>query len=476
MSGVTVTHDTEERMTPHDHDHDHGEPAGGIGRRGLMRGCGAGIAFALTGGVGTAVAGHDEEGDDFENVADLLEGMPDNWGRWGEDDGLGALNLLGSEQLFDGLLTAIRGGRGNVERFTLQLPMTGFAIDELVDDPDPDDDGTTTDTGDPMFPGRFPARRDNWADASEDTLPLTVPGGMTFADDALVTPLYLQGATHCDALGHGWYGDAIYNGYPLESTHTRREYELGVDGFSELKLDEDGDGETPELGAVTETYGLGEADVSYAADAGVAGRGVLLDVGRYRGEEGPDGNWLPLDPAPLSESNPDAAVTLEDLQATAEAQGVKIQERDILLIRTGAIERTLDPEAEWNALGEPGLSYSDELLRWIHEMDIPYIGADNLAIEQIFQTVTEDDLEEGRTELHGDYALPLHGALLRDLGVTLNEVLDLSELAAQCADDGTYEFLFTAGPLHVEMGTGAPVNPVVIKGTDGDDVKRRRRG
>ncbi|MEF8869651.1 MAG: hypothetical protein V5A85_14100, partial [Haloarculaceae archaeon] len=76
------------------------------------------------------------------------------------------------------------------------------------------------------------------------------------------------------------------------------------------------------------------------------------------------------------------------------------------------------------------------------------------------------------------YVIPLHGALLRNLGVYLNEILDLSELAAACAADGIYEFLFTAAPLNVERGSGAPVNPVVLKATtpsggdkegDGDD-------
>lgn len=451
-----MTHDNQDGDANHGHR---------ISRRRLVQGCGASLAFALAGGgIGTVAAQHDEDDDDFESVPDLLADMPDNWGRWGDDDGLGVINVLGSEEMFEGMTAAKKRGKKNVERFTLQGPITGFAIDELVGEA-PDDGGTTTDTGDAMFPGRFPARRDNWADASDDTLALTTPGGMAFADDAFITPLYLQGVTHCDALGHGWYDGELYNGFAADTTHTKRDFDFGVTGLQDLKQDTDGDKESPEVGPITETHGLGKADISFAAGAGIAGRGVLLDVGRHKGTEGPDGTWLPLDTEPLKVENSDAAITLEDLKDTADAQDVELKEHDILLIRTGAIERTQDPDAEWNALGEPGLKYSDALVEWVHDMDIPYIGADNLAIEQVFQTVTEDDLKEGRKDLHGDYALPLHGAFLRDLGVTFNEVVDLKELAEQADEDGIYEFLFTAAPLHAEMGTGAPVNPVVLKAT-----------
>jgi kynurenine formamidase len=59
--------------------------------------------------------------------------------------------------------------------------------------------------------------------------------------------------------------------------------------------------------------------------------------------------------------------------------------------------------------------------------------------------------------------LPLHSALMRNLGVTLTEIAELDPLAADCAEDGQYEFLYTAAPLKIVEGTGAPVNPVVIK-------------
>ena len=39
----------------------------------------------------------------------------------------------------------------------------------------------------------------------------------------------------------------------------------------------------------------------------------------------------------------------------------------------------------------------------------------------------------------------------------------LDELAADCAADKQYTFLYTAAPLKVVRGTGAPVNPIVVK-------------
>ncbi len=52
---------------------------------------------------------------------------------------------------------------------------------------------------------------------------------------------------------------------------------------------------------------------------------------------------------------------------------------------------------------------------------------------------------------------------MRNLGVTLTEICDLEKLAASCAEDKQYTFLYTAAPLKVHRATGSPVNPIVIK-------------
>jgi len=60
-------------------------------------------------------------------------------------------------------------------------------------------------------------------------------------------------------------------------------------------------------------------------------------------------------------------------------------------------------------------------------------------------------------------ALPLHCALMRNLGVTLTEIVWFEELADACAEDGRWTFLYAAAPLKVVGGSGAPVNPIAIR-------------
>ena len=98
----------------------------------------------------------------------------------------------------------------------------------------------------------------------------------------------------------------------------------------------------------------------------------------------------------------------------------------------------------------PGLVFSRDLIEWFHEMEIPLLGTDTIANE-----VTIDP--------NNGIVLPLHSALMRNLGVIFNEILWLEDLAAECAKDGHYDFFYSAAPLKITGATGAPVNPIVIK-------------
>ena len=399
----------------------------------------------------------------------VLAELPDNWGRWGDDDEIGALNYIGTDEVSQGLKAAMRGP--DLEVFPLQLPYTGKVVSER----DP--------VGDPVFPTRQPARRDNVVDARHyqkgGAEPL--PGGMRFADDAFITRLFLQGSTQYDALAHAWYarptGDGereplLYNGFPANVTATKTSYEESIPGLRPPNSLQEPFSTDLQKEKITETWGSSKADIAKAADKGSVGRGVLLDVGRYKKDKPP----YRLDPA--------ECITRGDLQATAEAQGVQLRNRDILLIRTGSVERARDsnPDHVWGTggpedLNEPGLCFSQDLVEFLADMEIPVIGADNLAVEKLTtQTIdVQEDLGEdvrsavdfgGRETL--DIVNPLHPSLITNLGITVCEMLYLQDLAEACADDGIYEFLYAASPLNIEGGAGAPVNPVVVKASNPD--------
>ena len=314
-----------------------------------------------------------------KTLADLLSNAPKNWGRWGPDDELGALNFLGADEVMSGVKTVRQG-----KVFTLQVP---------IGDP----------RGDPISPGRQGARRMSVIDKGQWLAGKgrAFPGGFEYADDYIC--MYLQGTTHYDALGHAWSGDQIWNGYD----------------------------------ATTTIGGLSKASIRPLADHGIVGRGILLDLARHRGKATLD----------LGES-----FTHEDLVECAERQGSPIQKRDVLVIRTGWVGwfYQVGPEVAFRDFREPGLVYSPQLVRWFHDMEIPSIVTDTTADE------IESDPVSG-------FQWPLHIALMSYLGITLAETAWLDDLATDCATDGQYQFLFVGAPLKVNEGTGAPVNPVVIK-------------
>ena len=173
---------------------------------------------------GGRVSGQPE--DAVSSLHDVLAAAPTNWGRWGDDDEVGALNFLGPAEVLAGAAT-IRQGKV----FTLQTKMCNPA-------------------GDPYAPQRSRSVRVNTQDQGtwSGELAPTIPGGGRYADDYLTT--YVQGTTNYDALGHVWYDDRLYNGYDASTT-------IG---------------------------GLVKDSILPIAEHGVAGRGVLIDMARHRGK------------------------------------------------------------------------------------------------------------------------------------------------------------------------------------------------
>ncbi len=258
--------------------------------------------------------------------------------------------------------------------------------------------------GDPVYPGRQSAVRtatmdDGFFERGEAEKP---SDGHRWADDRI--DMYLQGSTQYDALGHLWYDGKIWNGYDASTT----------------------------------TGSLKKASVLAIAERGVVGHGVLIDMARhFKKETLETGEYF----------------SHVDVLNAAEEQGVEIKPRDILVLRTGRLGHffRVSRGEFYQGFNEPGLTWSQELVEWFQTMEIPNLVTDLIANEATHyphSPVIE---------------LPLHCALMRNLGVAFTEVVWLDDLAEACEADNRWDFLYTAAPLKVVGASGAPVNPIAIR-------------
>lgn len=142
-----------------------------------------------------------------------------NWGRWGDEDERGTLNLLTSEAVRRGV-ASVRAGR----RFSLALALSS--------------DGPQAG----LVPGRDNPTHTVFA-VNEATT--GDPDAFCTSDDRL--DVALQSATHWDALAHVSQGGQLYNGFPADSVTGEGAARCGIDKIGPI-----------------------------------AGRGVLLDIARAR--------------------------------------------------------------------------------------------------------------------------------------------------------------------------------------------------
>ena len=151
---------------------------------------------------------------DFERLADKVR----NWGRWGERDQRGTLNLIGPEALLRGT-QAVSAGKA----FSLGLDFgsDGPQLNKSRFNPLL----FVTDLFTPLNPAR--------------------PNAM-YSDDVITMPL--QCATQWDALGHVHYNGRLYGGV--------------------------------EADAALSTKGTSHCGVEHLAKPGIVSRGILIDVAR----------------------------------------------------------------------------------------------------------------------------------------------------------------------------------------------------
>ncbi|MEX2451032.1 MAG: cyclase family protein [Rhodospirillales bacterium] len=224
-------------------------------------------------------------------------------------------------------------------------------------------------------------------------------GGLRYADDMVSLPL--QCGTQWDALGHIFYDDKMWNGYDARLVDSNGAQKNGIENVKDRMI----------------------------------GRGVLLDVARHEGVDC------------LADGT---AITNEDLNATAKAQGVEIRRGDFVICRTGQMEQRLKDQ-DWGGYAggdAPGLAF--ETAEWIHEKEIAAICCDTWGCE----------VRPNETK---DASQPWHWVVIPMIGISMGEIFYLKDLAEDCLADGVYEFLFLAPPLPITKAVGSPINPMAVK-------------
>ena len=299
-----------------------------------------------------------------------------NWGRWGDEDTLGTLNLITPEKRKQAGALIQEGVSVSCSRL---IPWSGPAL------------AGANPTTDMVQSGE----RYALGDTGEDP---TGAEPLQWAGERITFAFHGSIFTHLDGLAHVFWQGQMYNGRSAGLVKTS---EGALEQTSEVMRD------------------------------GIITRGVLLDVARLRGVD-----HLPQAPG----------VYPEDLEAAEEAQGVRVEEGDVLLLRTGygaqveaAMAAGQPPPAEHSG-------YHAACLPWLHERGVAVIGSD----------VTTDT---GHRE-YDQTRLPVHQIALVAMGLRLIDNGHLERLGEACAERNRWEFCFTLNPLRFERGTGSPANPI----------------
>jgi kynurenine formamidase len=255
---------------------------------------------------------------DFRRVADDVR----NWGRWGDDDELGTLNLITAEKV-EQAASLVKHGRVfplGVD-FGSSGPQGAFAYRQNpthVMTIDGGDASTLLEFGPKWLKNTAAVQLSSYSEA----------GPMRFNDDMIIMPL--QAATQWDALSHVYYEDKLYNGFPANSVTSLGAFHCGID----------------------------KVDVK-----GITSRAVLLDIARLRGVETFCEVENPITPAELDDA--------------ARTQGVTVTSGDIVLVRTGWWARFL----ETGDGAEPGAGLDWTCASWLHDHEVAAVAADNLMVE-----------------------------------------------------------------------------------------------
>ena len=195
-------------------------------------------------------------------------------------------------------------------------------------------------------------------------------------------------------------------------------------------------------------YGGNKLGIDNLARRGIAGRGVLADIGRYHERIGKRISFTTNESIPF-----------EELLETLKVQKTAIWPSDLLLIRIGWTRAymAMTPEEKATlatATKCPGIEGSRRTAQWLWDSRIAAVASDAPGLEAIPPPRPTDPSESP------DF---LHFHMLSYFGMPIGEMWDLEGLAEDCASDGRYDFFFTSAPLNIPGGVGSPPNALAIK-------------
>jgi len=182
--------------------------------------------------------------------------------------------------------------------------------------------------------------------------------------------------------------------------------------------------------------------IEHLAEFGVAGRGVVVDLKGHFARTGRSWELMNQD-----------TVSVAELEACLEAQGVTLAPGDILLVRMGWVEAFLAEgdltlrDALFRDRTYSGLSGGEDMWAFLWDHRVAALACDTVTVE-VWPP------QKDRASLH--LAIPR-------LGLTLGEMFQLGPLAEDCARDGRYTVFFTSSPLNLRGGVGSPPNAMAIK-------------
>jgi kynurenine formamidase len=184
--------------------------------------------------------------------------------------------------------------------------------------------------------------------------------------------------------------------------------------------------------------------IEHWARRGIVGRGILLDVARAALRADPD--YSPAE---------GRAFTVGDLEAAREIAGIEFRAGDILILHTGFVAwyLGLSMSDRMNVVrnGQTvGIAHGEDMCRYLWDSHIAAIGTDTFAVEQL-----PTDLTKATSFLHR--------ILIGQFGMALGELWWTADLAADCIEDGIYEFFFSSTPTNAPGAVGSAANACAIK-------------